>query len=239
MKRIEYKYLIDETKAKSITRAIRPFTKYDPFSLLKPDNSYPVYSLYFDSRQRQFFYDKRDGLISRLKIRLRTYSDDTKNPQSIFLEFKKKFGEVSIKERVKISSFQYQRLISANPCQIPGRTDAVSTTFNVLSDAFGLVPTLKIVFDREALFDRTDKNIRVNFDRNITAHTAQDLFSESYGLKILRHHLVMEIKFANTIPNWLHRIITGFQLQRDSFSKYYNSMVSCGIVDELDFLTYS
>ena len=94
--RFEMKYILNE-KSKNIQKEIKNFMIYDGFTNL--DNYYFVRSLYFDNRLIQIL-TKVDGVRSRHKFRIRTYSKQPNTP--IFLEMKGRENSRTYKLRQEI-----------------------------------------------------------------------------------------------------------------------------------------
>src|SRR3990167_2549007 len=101
--RYELKYVIDLQTYFKIKREISQLFKYD--SSAGDSGKYGITSVYFDTANLDFFWEKIDGEENRIKIRLRTYSHNSlqtngKNKQEVFLEIKKKKNKNIYKKRV-------------------------------------------------------------------------------------------------------------------------------------------
>ena len=72
--RFEFKYLLNANRRAALESDLQHFLQYDPFVALRQNHRYPVRSLYFDDPSYSAFHDKIDGLHSRSKFRVRTYS---------------------------------------------------------------------------------------------------------------------------------------------------------------------
>ena len=86
--RFEFKYILSAQKRRAVESDIFYFLDHDPFVTDKEDKSYFVRSLYYDDPGYSAFHDKIDGLHSRSKFRLRTYSQNLKDDVPLFLEIK-------------------------------------------------------------------------------------------------------------------------------------------------------
>ena len=88
--RYEFKYVLPKSKRDELERELQYFLTLDPYVAKKEDKKYFVRSLYFDDSAFTNYYEKTDGMLSRTKFRVRTY---TKNPDegcATFLEIKGK-----------------------------------------------------------------------------------------------------------------------------------------------------
>jgi len=86
--RFEFKYILPLNKRHAVEKDLRYFLDYDPFVARRPEHKYIVRSLYYDSPTFSAFHDKIDGLMSRYKFRVRTYSQAFTEDVPIFLELK-------------------------------------------------------------------------------------------------------------------------------------------------------
>ena len=88
-----------------------------------------------------------------------------------------------------------------------------------------LKPKLFISYQRKALVSQRDKKFRVTFDYNIATGKLEDFNKIPVRLKkVYPHSVVLELKFNNILPNWFHKIIQKYQLQRLAYSKYCNCL---------------
>ena len=76
-RRLELKYILPDRCIQPFLDSIAPYTQPDPYLVAESQgrSSYPVTSLYFDSMDLQSYQDKEAGLLSRWKVRLRTYDE--------------------------------------------------------------------------------------------------------------------------------------------------------------------
>ncbi len=74
MNRLEYKYLVPMELLPTIRKEIAPFVEVDPHMLKTGWNYYTVHSLYFDTPDLSYYYDKIEGIDIRKKVRLRRYN---------------------------------------------------------------------------------------------------------------------------------------------------------------------
>ena len=85
-----------------------------------------------------------------------------------------------------------------------------------------LKPRMFIGYDRTAFYSRTDRELRITFDKNIRFRTENlDLAKGSYGETILPpDRCIMEIKSLNSMPLWLTDALNQLKIFPGSFSKY-------------------
>lgn len=90
-----------------VSRAIRKYAAFDPF-VPKNTDHYTVKTLYLDTPDLLYYYEKMDGLKVRKKLRIRTYGDDH---STAFLEIKRRYIDIVVKERAKYTSKEIRGLI--------------------------------------------------------------------------------------------------------------------------------
>ena len=107
--RYEYKYKISTDLIPQIRDYSAPYTNEDPYLKKTSAGKYTVRSIYFDTPDLDFYYEKMDGLKIRKKLRVRTYNEMS---DYAFLEIKRKFVNCVAKERSKLPFIVIERLIN-------------------------------------------------------------------------------------------------------------------------------
>ena len=102
--RYEFKYILSKKKSDQIELECKHFMKFDENVKEVNDNKYFVRSLYFDNIESVNFFDKVDGIKTRRKFRLRTYTNVLKDNESIYLEMKGRHNQRTYKIRTKIKN---------------------------------------------------------------------------------------------------------------------------------------
>lgn len=205
--RFEFKYLMDELKARRVLQALLANNlEFDPYTEGKTDHAYVVTSLYYESPELKCYQDKISGLQNRFKLRERVYEREFKSYLPVFYEVKKKNDAVIIKDR---------------------DLNSPSSEFNFLRRTFNMTPRLLISYKRQALQGKFQERLRVTFDSLLTASEARSF--EDFGTlrPIASGLVVMEVKYNNTLPGWFLRTIEGYELTRQPFSKYCVGVESC------------
>ena len=62
--RFEKKYRISEAKAQQVRFFVQNYLDCDTYGRTQPDLSYPVHSLYFDSKYLRTYQDTINGIVS-------------------------------------------------------------------------------------------------------------------------------------------------------------------------------
>jgi len=240
--RFEFKYILSQKKRDEIEQALQHFLQYDPFVAEQPDHKYVVRSLYFDDPEYTAFYDKIEGLHSRSKFRLRTYSAEQPSADSsipLFLEIKGRHNNLVFKHRTPV-----QRA-GINWAELNG--DALSQALLQYADKSSvldqfeyalyrkrLTPVALIDYKRRPYVSKYDASFRLTFDEQLSARNVHTLYpgGDSRAIKILAGYTVLEVKFHHHMPAWFHRIIQTHEMTRVSVSKICKGMEVVGLAQD-------
>lgn len=219
--RREVKYLIRERDSEALAQAVRPY--------VTPDNNasgemptYVVRSIYYDTPALRDYTDKASGDWARRKVRVRGYGLLDSGP--VFLEVKRKRGDVSWKDRVALDRGEAARLLSEGR---PGGS-APDEVFRFLYRlrAERRLPVLLIAYDRQPYVGRFDPSLRITFDCRLRCAAYPEVGSDLSGLysdtltPILDGQFVLEVKYDRLFPSWLVAPLAALGAQRQALSKY-------------------
>jgi SPX domain protein involved in polyphosphate accumulation len=234
--RFELKYLVPLKAAQAF--------KHDLRANLVPDDhgdeagAYGLTSLYYDSPDFRFYWEKVDGIKFRRKLRIRRY--ETAEPLTagtpVFVEIKQRHNRVTQKRRVALPYGQALALCSERLLPEPG--DFSSSELAVLDEVasltwqYNLRPASLLRYTRQALVGTEyDTGLRVTFDTGLTYHP-QPLHPFSMQLEDIQDGLalfppdwcVLEIKVNERIPYWLTELVAAHNLNMVRVSKYCRSV---------------
>lgn len=204
---------------------------------LRPDANggtgaaYPVVSLYYDSADRDCYWEKVRGLASRRKLRVRVYgSRDGSVPPASFIEVKHKCDGRGVKRRVALPLEQALRVGQG---LWPEGADLPEMDRRVIHEAHDMVrrrsfkPVMVMRYDRSAYASRDpESDLRVTFDTAIRCRLdnlipePDDRRFDLAGEMHVDGTSVMEVKITGCIPYWLSRMIAGAGCRLQSHSKY-------------------
>lgn len=222
--RYEFKYLISGDTRAAVLCALENRMERDSYST--EDGSYFVRSLYFDTSSFRCHRDKEDGLHSRYKFRIRSYSAELCEP--VFLELKGKYDNLVYKHR---------QLLRAD-----GLADAMEGGIGALcshvmegekyngvgrhfvADCFRsrLAPSLVVDYSRTAFENSANPDFRATLDTAVTARkSGRNGVPCGHCQDLAPSFSVLEIKFRYHLPAWFHRMVQGYQLCRVPFSKFH------------------
>jgi hypothetical protein len=207
--------------AETFKRHLAPYMQRDPH-LDRTNPAYRVNSVYFDSADHRFFWEKVDGVRFRRKVRIRCYGKEP--PENAFLEIKQKIEMTTQKRRsVYPLSELIDSLVDRSPGSLAGK---VGEEVELMVCEYGLRPKILVVYDRDAYMGTMEKSLRVTFDSNCRYRQTRlfELDSMRNAGYFLHPSLrIVEIKFDNLIPRWLVSLIRRFEFSPNRISKYCSS----------------
>ena len=229
MARIEHKYLVRLSQLDRLRKTLKPYLRLDNYAAQNSGKEYTVRSIYFDTKNLDFYHEKIDGLRTRKKIRVRGYNHCLQDA-TVFLEIKKKKGAFIKKHRSPVG---YESLM---PLLVTGDVESYIFSTNGYTYAtenaerflyqirhLALRPYILIIYEREAYYSKFNHDLRITFDKNIRSQyhaSLNNLFDDDSGIPILPKHCVLEVKSVIQYPAWLSDILTQFNLKQQSVSKY-------------------
>ena len=108
--RHELKYFINPAELEVLRQRLRGALTMDAHCV--GGRPYSIRSLYFDDVEDSAFYDKQAGVMHRDKYRIRIYNLSDK---AIFLERKRKLGDLIQKSSAQITRRLCDQLVTGNP----------------------------------------------------------------------------------------------------------------------------
>lgn len=223
LNRFEVKYLVPTRALPELSAELGDYVVPDPHS--GGTQGYGVFSIYWDSPQFRFFWEKVEGLKCRRKLRFRRYlgSDE------VFIELKQRQDRTVQKRRTVWSVERTARAFGDG-----GRLDwdeaaddPVAAEAMALTQRLRLFPRVGILYRRRALFGAFDRELRVTFDSRLQYRTA--------GLDIARpfdtgkylldpRATVMEVKYDHRAPVWLTKLARRHELHIIRLSKFCSAI---------------
>lgn len=218
--RHELKYLVTEAQAVAIAEGIRPHMRPDRHSV---DGAYTLASLYLDSVDLRLYAAARQHVKNRIKLRIRSYSDDADAP--CFFEIKRRINQICVKSRARVPRWALGPLLTGAiaPTAVPCDGRRNLEQFLYYRREIHAAPLMLLRYAREAFESRCNDDVRVTFDRQLS-------FKPTYG-PALSHNgggwhrppergVVLEIKFTRGYPPWISRLAHVFGLRQRGHSKY-------------------
>lgn len=203
-------------------------------------NSYWVNSLYVDSPTLTLAHATIEGNKNRYKLRIRFYDEKPDSP--VYFEIKQRKNDIIQKQRAMVYRASVNRLLDghvprADDLVHPGDAKALYALrrFYEMKNEIRAVGTVFVSYLREAYVSTVSNNVRVTFDRCISARPFRDSIVMPQDVvewprldyrdrELVVDPVVLELKFTDRFPHWMHDLVATFNLQRGSCPKYVNSV---------------
>ena len=215
--RHELKYFINPAELDVLRARLRPVMRMD--SHCRGGKPYIIRSLYFDDIDDSAFYDKQAGVMHRDKYRIRIYRYSDKE---IFLERKRKMGDLIQKSSVQITRRLCEQLISGDPRGLQTSSNPLLQDVYVQMRTRLLRPAVIVDYAREAYLHPAE-NVRITFDLNMRSGLhSQDLFNAELPT-VCPHDRdveILEVKFDHYLPEHIAGLLRGVEAERSAVSKY-------------------
>ena len=215
--RHELKYFINPAELEALRKRLRGALAMDEHCT--GGRPYVIRSLYFDDIDDSAFYDKQAGVMHRDKYRIRIYNGSDK---AIFLERKRKMGDLIQKSSVQITRRLCDQLADGNPAGLFKAQNPLLQDVYVQMRTRLLRPRVIVDYEREA-YVHPAEDVRITFDMKLRTGLAScDLFNA--GLPTVCPHdrnvEILEVKFNNYLPDYINALLHGVEAERSAVSKY-------------------
>ena len=223
--RHEYKYLLDAPKEALLRLRVSAVMKPDPH--VRADGSYLIRSVYFDDLRDTCLNENIGGTDPRSKYRIRYYND---SPDRVRLEKKSKVRGMCLKESCAVSPEECRLLLRGEVPLPGGEADGVKKRLFTELRLKGLRPVNIVTYERIP-FVYAAGNVRVTFDRNLTASGDIRRFLEGDYLRrpvFPPGQSLLEVKWDELLPPHLRQSLQAEGLQWTAFSKYSMCRMALG-----------
>ena len=213
-KRVEKKYMLTREQYEYLINAISPYMAPDQYGETE------IRNIYFDNADNELIETSLLKPTYKEKLRLRSYGVP-KMDSTVFFEIKKKYRGIVYKRRISMKLKEAYAYIDGGklPESIEGN---IPTEIDYMMNRYSLTPKAFISYKRVAWTCESDPDLRITFDRDITArYDDTRLESTADGHKILpKDTVLMEIKIPGAMPLWLAHILSEKNIFPHSFSKF-------------------
>ena len=211
--RYEFKYLMTRGQQARLLSAAGDRLRPDEYSHSS------IRNLYLDTPDFRLIRRSLDRPAYKEKLRLRTYRTPGADTEA-FVDIKKKYDHIVYKRRIAMTYSEAQAYLDGGAAPEQSQISREIDWF--LHFYKGIQPAMCICYDRLALFDKYQPELRVTFDSGIRWRMDDlDLSSGSAGEQLLPHDTcLMEIKIPGTTPLWLARVLSENAIFPTHFSKY-------------------
>lgn len=229
--RYEIKYLVPTVNLPVLRDEFRRRMDLDAYG---GPNGYGVWSVYYDTPQLRFYWEKIDGLRFRRKLRVRHYGDRSviDDDTTVFVEIKQRVNRATQKRRVALPYRLARELcdrrvmVEHQPAERPFLEEVLE-----LVSGLNLRPVAMTGYHREAFLGKdTDVGLRVTLDHRIRGRDRDfHLGAEAENRLIVPAKLsVLEIKANERVPYWLTDLTARSNLSVVRVSKYCQGVEAFG-----------
>lgn len=215
--RHELKYFINPAELAALRRRLRGALAMDRHCV--GGAPYLIRSLYFDDVDDSAFYDKQAGVMHRDKYRIRIYNHSDK---TIFLERKRKLGDLIQKSSVPITRRLCDQLVDGNPAGLYRSANPLLQDMYVQMRTKLLRPRVIVDYAREAYLHPAE-DVRITFDLALRSGLySRELFNPDLPTVCPhdRNVEILEVKFNNYLPDYVAALLGGVEAERSAVSKY-------------------
>ena len=215
-----------------LIRQIHPFMELD--SHVNNNHTYEVRSVYFDSPFKKSFLEKTNGIMVRVKLRIRYYPDyQNGENELVFIELKKKVNENVSKNRVLAPFKDAFKIIDNSTTEAKEfyKNASKEDKSNLeeiwyLYNRYHLQPICVVCYKRQPYMDKMENRFRITFDTNIKVRTYNfDLHFGNGNRYIMPPNIcIMEVKFNSFIPNWAIKIFQLNDITQQKMSKFASGL---------------
>lgn len=230
--RYEIKYFVDELKVPELRRELAARMDTDPFS---PHGGYPVTSLYYDTPDLRFYWEKIEGLKFRRKLRLRLYgqpaacTDDT----SVQIEIKQRVNRVTQKRRIALPYGLAQRWLNGREeIECDPSQQAFVNEVTTLIGNLDLRPMVTTGYLREAFVGtEADLGLRVTIDHKVHGRDRDFHFASGAENRFIipPKLAIVELKANERVPYWATDLTARLNMSVIRVSKYCQSIETFGM----------
>lgn len=231
--RFELKYLLPFDVAADLKQEL---TKYMTKDVYGKNGKYTLSSLYYDSDDYRFYWEKVEGIKFRRKLRIRRYVDDKPftNDSTVFLEIKQRVDRVTQKRRFPLK--YKDALLFCDEGIIPPhdkKDHPVVSEIDTMLKLYNLKPQVITTYDREAFVGSDyDIGLRITFDTDVSYRQKNLNLARTFreGYMITPDRVVMEIKANERVPYWVTEIVAKHNFRLIRISKYCQGLETASIL---------
>ncbi|WDZ83341.1 polyphosphate polymerase domain-containing protein [Micromonospora cathayae] len=229
--RYEIKYLVDSGSVPALRDQLTGRMDLDRHG---GDGGYGVWSVYYDTPQLRFYWEKIEGLRFRRKLRVRHYGDRSTidDDTTVYVEIKQRVNRVTQKRRVALP-YRLARDLCDRRVMVPHDPAQRAFLEEVLELVSGLDlrPVAMTGYQRQAFIGReADVGLRVTVDRRVRGRDRDfHLGADAENRLIVPAKLsVVEIKANERVPYWLTDLAAHANMSVVRMSKYCQSVEAFG-----------
>jgi hypothetical protein len=229
--RYEIKYLVDNAAVPALRERLAGRLRRDSHAGI---GGYGVWSLYYDTDDLRFYWEKIEGLRFRRKIRIRHYGDRTgvDDDTTVYVEIKQRVNRVTQKRRIALPYRLARELCDGRRLieHAPPQRAFVQEVLGLVA-GLDLRPVAITGYQRQAYVGTgADLGLRVTLDTRVRGRDRDfHLGAEAENRFIVPpSRSIMEVKANERVPYWLTDLAAEANLSVVRVSKYCQSVEAFG-----------
>jgi hypothetical protein len=229
--RYEIKYVLPGTAVPALRTELARRMDLDSYAV---SGGYGVWSVYYDTRDLRFYWEKIEGLRFRRKLRIRHYGDrfTVDDDTTVFVEIKQRVNRVTQKRRIALP-YRLARELCDHRTMIEHDPSQRAFVEEVLELVCGLDlrPVAMTGYQREAFIGHdAEAGLRVTIDHRIRGRDRDlRLGADAENRLIVPARLaVVEFKTNERVPYWLTDLAAKWNLSVVRISKYCQGVEAFG-----------
>jgi SPX domain protein involved in polyphosphate accumulation len=231
--RYEIKYLLDPPMTAAVREELLGRMRLDRHD---GGEGYGVWSVYYDTADLRFYWEKIEGLRFRRKLRIRTYGDPTAHgdDDQVFVEVKQRVNRVTQKRRAQLTYAQARLLCDGRvmPADLPDADRVFAEEVLDLVLRLDLKPIAMTGYQRDAFVGTdADLGLRVTLDHRIRGRDRDLNFTTANPENryiVNPSWTVLEVKANERVPTWFTDLAARHNLDVRRISKYCQSVEAHG-----------
>lgn len=216
--RHELKYLVTNAEIAMIKNRINNLIPRD--SHVGESGTYSIRSLYFDDYDNRCFYENENGTDPREKFRIRIYNHST---ERITLECKRKERGKTLKTSCPLTLEQTRILMAGKTIPDISSQPEVLRKLTLRMLTRKMRPVVIVEYDRIP-YVYPNGNVRVTLDMNVCSSSSVNNFLDKKISKrpvMPKGQHLLEVKFDEYLPDFIHHNLNLHSLNQTAYSKYY------------------
>ena len=216
--RHELKYLVTNAEIAMIKNRINNLIPRD--SHVGESGTYSIRSLYFDDYDNRCFYENENGTDPREKFRIRIYNHST---ERITLECKRKERGKTLKTSCPLTLEQTRILMAGKTIPDISSQPEVLRKLTLRMLTRKMRPVVIVEYDRIP-YVYPNGNVRVTLDMNVCSSSSVNHFLDKKISKrpvMPKGQHLLEVKFDEYLPDFIHHNLNLHSLNQTAYSKYY------------------
>lgn len=234
--RYEIKYYLPESSISEFRERVQARMGMDAND---NDRSRRITSLYYDSRDLRFYWEKIEGIRFRRKLRIRAYGEpeNINDDTTVFVEIKQRVNRVTQKRRIPLTYKEARMLCDERKDpENPAVQQAFINEVLSLSETADLEPKVITTYHREAFVGvDADLGLRITLDHRVQGRGSDfDLGARADNKFIIPPHIsIIEVKANERVPTWFTDLAAELSLDVVRVSKYCKAIEADSIKGEI------